>query len=203
MNCGYSSGYAQLPVETQRLMLAAAAGGVGIWDYDIDADVLFCDARWYEILGIDPALRTISSINDFKPFIHPDDVERATDVNPSTLAELVANDDKYQNVFRIIRPSGEVRWLRSAACLVDAQSGRPRRAIGFVKDITERHESELHLRQSLQAQREAEERLREANATLEQRIAERTREYDRAWMHSRDLQVVAGADGLFRAVSPA
>jgi PAS domain S-box-containing protein len=149
MNRGYSSGYSQLSVETQRLMLAAMAGGVGIWDYDIDAGVL------------------------------------------------------YQNVFRIIRPGGELRWLRSAACLVDAEHGRPRRAIGFVQDVTERHLAETHLRQSLQAQREAETRLRDANASLELRIAERTREYDRVWMHSRDLQVVAGVDGILRAVSPA
>ncbi|MGH1574752.1 ATP-binding protein [Methylobacterium sp. P31] len=41
------------------------------------------------------------------------------------------------------------------------------------------------------------------NETLEQRVAERTAEHDRVWRNSRDLLVVVGADGIFRAVNPA
>ena len=49
----------------------------------------------------------------------------------------------------------------------------------------------------------SEEALRDANATLEQRVQERTRERDRVWQNSRDLLVVIGTDGIFRAVNPA
>ena len=45
--------------------------------------------------------------------------------------------------------------------------------------------------------------LRELNRTLEQRVAERTRELERVWHHSQDLQVVVDGDGIFQAVSPA
>ena len=40
-------------------------------------------------------------------------------------------------------------------------------------------------------------------AELERLVEERTREYDRVWRNSRDLLVVVGADGIFRAVNPA
>ncbi|UGB46725.1 PAS domain S-box protein [Frateuria edaphi] len=51
--------------------------------------------------------------------------------------------------------------------------------------------------------RAAEERLREINETLEQRVEARTRERDRAWKHSRDLQAVVDERGYFLQVSDA
>jgi PAS domain S-box-containing protein len=51
--------------------------------------------------------------------------------------------------------------------------------------------------------RRAEEELRSLAASLEQQVAERTAERDRVWRNSRDLLVVVGADGVFRAVNPA
>jgi len=51
--------------------------------------------------------------------------------------------------------------------------------------------------------RRAERALHELNATLEARVAERTRERDRVWAHSRDLIVVVDFDGVLQAVSPA
>ncbi|MDB5420434.1 MAG: sensor hybrid histidine kinase [Brevundimonas sp.] len=51
--------------------------------------------------------------------------------------------------------------------------------------------------------RTAEEALRRLNETLEQEVEARTRERDRVWTNSRDLLVVVGADGVFRAISPA
>ncbi len=44
---------------------------------------------------------------------------------------------------------------------------------------------------------------RALNAALEQRVEERTRERDRAWKNSRDLQLVFDANGVLRAVNEA
>ena len=56
-------------------------------------------------------------------------------------------------------------------------------------DTTERHRAQAALKR--------------LNLSLEARVEERTRERDRVWQNSRDLLVVIGADGIFRAVSPA
>lgn len=49
----------------------------------------------------------------------------------------------------------------------------------------------------------AEDSLRELNATLEVRVAERTLERDMAWKVSRDLLLTVGYDGLYKSVNPA
>lgn len=120
--------------EVYRLQLAAAATGAGIWDYDIDAERLECDYRWHEILGLDFS-DPVRSLAQFRPHIHPDDVERATDVH-ATFSDLTARGEDYRILYRIIRPDGEVRWIKSAACLIQMGQGRSNRAVGAIIDVT-------------------------------------------------------------------
>lgn len=125
---------ASVQVERERLVLATRATGSGVWDYNIERDELYCDAKWHEIVGHDPG-RPVSSIADFKPHIHPEDVDRATDVH-AALSELIENQHDYHNTFRIVRPDGEIRWVQSSACVVAAGSDTPNRAVGAIVDIT-------------------------------------------------------------------
>ncbi|MEJ7686914.1 MAG: PAS domain S-box protein [Variovorax sp.] len=84
---------------------------------------------------------------------------------------------------------GELRfWLTSFFPVFDADGGVAIVGVTVI-DITER--------------RRAEAAVREMNETLESQVAVRTAERDRVWRNSRDLLVVADADGVFRAVSPA
>lgn len=48
-------------------------------------------------------------------------------------------------VYRIVWPSGEVRWVRSAATL-QYDSGVAVRAVGFIIDVTEAKRTELAMR---------------------------------------------------------
>lgn len=127
-----------LRAELERLRYVADAAGAGVWDFRIDTRALHCSARWYEILGLS-VRQQITSIDQFRSHIHPDDVERATEIDFAALAELTAAKRHYQIVFRIVRPSGEVRWVRSTACVVLGTSGVPRRAVGFIVDVTTEH----------------------------------------------------------------
>jgi DNA-binding CsgD family transcriptional regulator len=120
----------------ERLSLCFRALGSGLWDYDIDADSLECDTVWYRILGLEETVSPVRSIGDFVPYIHPDDVARATAVDLAEIDTLIRNDERYYNEFRIVRPSGEVRLVRSVACvLADEVTGR-KRAVGCITDLT-------------------------------------------------------------------
>jgi PAS domain S-box-containing protein len=68
--------------------------------------------------------------------------------------------------------------------------------LAFVRDVAERTRNAVE-------RRRAERELLALTASLEQQVAERTAERDRVWRNSRDLLVVIGADGIFRAVNPA
>ena len=134
---------AELAETHDRMAMAVRVGGLGLWHYDFIGDAMECDEQWHRIMGRDPA-QPVRTIAGFGEFIHPDDVERVTEVR-QTAARLVEEGRDYGIVFRIFRPDGEVRWVRSAARVIEGDDGRPVRAVGFVVDITESRLAEASL----------------------------------------------------------
>ena len=63
--------------------------------------------------------------------------------------------------------------------------------------------AEQALRQSEERYRMLADQLAELNATLAQRVEEKTRERDRIWNVSQDLLLVADRDGVWQTVNPA
>jgi len=117
----------------EQLVLKAMGGG--LWDYDVDADILSCNDRWYAILGLDPARMPIRAIADFQRHIHPDDVAQATLVDEAAIADLIDHDDPYRMEFRIIRPNGTVVRVRSVASIIrDRETGHVR-VIGCMTEL--------------------------------------------------------------------
>lgn len=130
-----TSGESAEPRPDEDFELRLRALEVGLWDYDIDADLLVCDARWYQITGLQPNM--VRSLADFRPFIHPEDEELATTIDLAMVVELIARDLRYHVDFRLIRPDGQTRWIRSVACLLlDAGSGH-HKAVGCITDNTD------------------------------------------------------------------
>ena len=58
-------------------------------------------------------------------------------------------------------------------------------------------------RRDITPRKQAEDDLRELNESLEQQVADRTRERDRTWNNSQDLLLVIDRDGILHAVNPA
>jgi PAS domain S-box-containing protein len=111
---------------------------------------------------------------------------------------------EYSVQYRIVRPSdGEVRWISVKSTLERDENGTAIRLVGAHSDVTEQVVADQALRQSEERFRKLADQLAELNATLAQRVEEKTRERDRIWNVSQDLLLVSDRDGVWRTVNPA
>jgi PAS domain S-box-containing protein len=139
--------------------------------------------------------------DDWVRRIHPDDRE-ATDRKFRDAVRSGASD--YTVQYRIIRPSDdEVRWISVKSLIERDADGRAIRLVGAHADVTEQMQAEQALRQSEEQSRKLAAELADLNATLAQRVLEKTRERDRIWDVSQDLLLVADRDGTWRSINPA
>ena len=95
----------------------------------------------------------------------------------------------YEVEFRLRRADGVFRWFLARAVPARDAQGSIVRWIGTNTDV---HDQKLIAAE-----------LAELNATLAQRVEEKTRERDRIWNVSQDLLVVADRNGVWRTVNPA
>jgi PAS domain S-box-containing protein len=124
----------------ERLRLALDAGQIGVWDWDVETNKLRWTKRIYEIHGVAPDKFT-GDLADFRCLIHPDDADRVT----SAIQGALAGAD-YNIEFRIVRPSGETRWLFTSGRVLHDENGKPLRMLGATIDTTDRKRAEEVLR---------------------------------------------------------
>src|ERR1700687_4343094 len=133
--------------------------------------------------------------------IHPDDREATEKKFRDAVAGKVRD---YTVQYRSIRPSdGETRWISVKSTIERDAQGKAIRLVGAHTDVTEQVSAEQALRQSEVQFRKLADQLAELNATLAQRVEEKTRERDRIWNVSQDLLLVANRNGVWRTVNPA
>jgi PAS domain S-box-containing protein len=99
--------------------------------------------------------------------IHPADRDRVL-----RAATEASETGIYDEQYRIVRPSGEVRWIRDRAFPVPDGKQRGRKIAGIVEDITDRKIASEQLEMRV---RERTEELAWANLALESEISERRR----------------------------
>ena len=138
---------------------------------------------------------------DWVQRIHPEDREATEKKFRDAIAAKVRD---YTVRYRIIRPSdGQTRWISVKSTIERDEKGAAIRLVGAHTDVTEQVMAEQALRQSEERYRKLADQLAELNATLAQRVEEKTRERDRIWNVSQDLLVVADRNGVWQTVNPA
>jgi PAS domain S-box-containing protein len=184
--------------ELARVQQIGLIGGL-----EVDLRTGFRNRRSPEYLlihGLPPDAAN-ESHEDWVRRIHPDDRE-ATEKKFRDAIASKARD--YTVQYRIIRPSdGEMRWISVRSTIERDEQGRAIRLVGAHTDVTEQVMAEQALRQSEERYRKLADQLAELNATLAQRVEEKTRERDRIWNVSQDLLMVADRSGIWRTVNPA
>ncbi|HSG71876.1 MAG TPA: PAS domain S-box protein, partial [Planctomycetaceae bacterium] len=74
--------------------------------------------------------------------IHPDDRDRVR----ATFTKYSTSPESWESAFRILRPDGEVRWIRNRGFPILGEDGKPKRMAGIAEDVTDRmhDEEEFH-----------------------------------------------------------
>lgn len=155
-----------------RLRLATDAAGVGIWEWRLDTNEMIYSKRAREICGFDADVPVTYEM--VAAVTHPDDFPWTSAQAARALDPLLRDHSPYE--YRIVRPSGEMRWVTACgeAVFEPAESGRPKatRYVGTLIDITERkladeaiRASERRLQMALRAGRMAAWRV-DGNGTI-------------------------------------
>ncbi len=139
--------------ETLRLALRSA--DLGMWVIEFDTRAVIWDPRATEIIGADPpdALELGQALEGV---VHPED----RNVVEMALARAVdpSGEGRYEAEHRIIRASGEVRWVVGVGRVTFEQHGNEKRPLtltGIVQDITDRRTAQEELRAAVEAAEQA------------------------------------------------
>jgi len=123
-----------------------------------------------ELIYVSPAYETIwgRSCADLAPAamnwtdtIYPDDRVRIV-----AAAQTKQLSGAYNEIYRILRPDGTLRWIQDRAFPVHNEAGQIYRVVGIAEDITERREIEQTLYQAKEAAEEASRLKSEFLATM-------------------------------------
>jgi PAS domain S-box-containing protein len=116
---------------------AEQLGEMGSWEWIVETDELIWSDNHFRLYGLEP--------NELRPSLefvieqtHPEDRERIK----GEVEDAREGAGSKRVEYRIVRWDREVRYLRSTVASIEAH---PRRVIGYVQDITERHRVEREL----------------------------------------------------------
>jgi PAS domain S-box-containing protein len=115
---------------------------LGSWEWDLETGEVWCSDEAYRIYGLDPQ-HVSPTLETVAETFHPDDRHLLRAI----IDDASHKDEPFDFEHRIVRPDGEVRWIRRRGEVVRGQEGEDTlRIIGTTHDITEfkRAEERLH-----------------------------------------------------------
>lgn len=122
---------------------AQKLAGLGCCEYSPEDGRIIWSDELYRIHGVEP--QTFSpSYEAAMQLVHPEDRTACA----QALKNALRDGDMFASEFRIIRPDGTLRYLRSLGEVLKDSAGRPFRILWSVLDITEHKQIEHALRSS-------------------------------------------------------
>ena len=131
------------PLEESAALLkfTLRAAHAGSWAWDIVTGEVFWSEEFHHLAGTSPATCQPSYTAWLKT-IHPQDRQNAVQEMQAALEE----GRELDNEFRMIRPDGAMRWMRSQGQALYDVDGKPLRMVGVTFDITRSKLAEEALR---------------------------------------------------------
>ncbi len=163
----------ELRQNEERLLNAQRIAKMGDFTWDLTTNVVHRSEGIYRVFGrTRDQLR--SNHDAFLEITHPDDRAFVTEAMQAAI-----RGKPYSFDFRILLPSGEIRYIHEEGELEYDDEGRPIAVSGTAQDITQR--------------RLVENEVRRLNETLESRVERRTRELEKEKRRAEEYLNIAAA----------
>lgn len=117
------------------------------------------DFQPYQVIYISPAYEKIwgrscaelyDSRQSFTDSVHPEDRDRVMEAFSQLMAGENANEKPKPIEYQIVRPDGEIRWIRDRAFPIKNQAGEIYRVVGIAEDISDRKRTQKELQNAQQ-----------------------------------------------------
>jgi PAS domain S-box-containing protein len=128
----------QLKDSADRFSIAADSAGIGVWEMDSTKDILTWDAWMYRMYGVQKT-QIAQNHASWVGTLHPDDRQRCE----AEVKAATRGPNDFNSEFRIIRPSGEVRYIKAASRAERDIHGISLRTIGVNFDVTDARRNEI------------------------------------------------------------
>jgi len=130
---------ARLRESEERYRLVLEGSNEGIWDWNVESQVVYCNDRFLQMIGLAPGEREIEK-DQFYGQIHPDD---RAQVKATVEDCLLGTINQIEVEFRVRHTSGEYRYCIARGKAQHTLRGEARRLSGVLIDITERKRNEV------------------------------------------------------------
>ena len=132
----------ELGEKERRLDLAASAGALGMWRWDVATDQVWMNEKGLSLLGFTRSDKVTAQ--QIRNRVHHEDREAVK----ATAAPALAIGADYETECRIVLPDNVTRWLHSRGRVELGADGKPWRVHGVSFDVTQRKLTEEALLES-------------------------------------------------------
>ena len=125
-----------------QLSLAGRAGLVGSFAYDIETEEMQVSEGYAAIHGL-PEGTSQMTCGMWEAGVHPEDLQLYDELRSCVFRE---RRREYSAEYRIVRATGEVRWIEARCFVTYHADGHPLRVVGVNIDVTDRKRADEHQR---------------------------------------------------------
>jgi PAS domain S-box-containing protein len=116
----------------EKLNIALETGNIGVWEWNLQTDVMFIDNRMEDMFGLEPG-EFGESYTDFENLLNEEDVVHLK----NAISKALNDGSDLETVFRIKVRDAEDKFLIAKALIEKDSIGIPVKVTGVCFDITE------------------------------------------------------------------
>ncbi len=126
----------------EKLNLTLEAAQVGTWVINIPENIVYWDEQVTKLCGYTVAELSKGGLENFKKFIHPEDIDRVK----HSFKQSLENHDILDIEFRVVTKLGLIKYAFAKGQVIRDEDGEPIRMDGISMDITSQKTIEDNLK---------------------------------------------------------